>query len=290
MVDTDTLPVRDLVVADLPQAVGLSAGVGWNQVEADWRIFLELGHPVAVDDAEGRLAATAATLPLGPGCAWISMVIVRPDHRRRGIATRLLVRCADEIESSGAVPGLDATPAGREVYLRLGFEDGWPLARWRRTGDAAPLAPADPPPGLRVRPLEDADMSTLAQLDRTAFGAERGSLLQRLRERSSGFAAVAEGEKGVCGFVLGRDGRTATHLGPLVATSGAAACALARHALESIAGGVTIDAADAASGLGRWLEASGFARERPFTRMYRGRPVSPGDPRLAMAMAGPELG
>ncbi len=289
MVATEALPVRDLRPSDLAAAVALSAAVGWNQVQDDWRLLLDLGHPVGVDDDAGRLAATAATLPSGPHVAWISMVIVRADHRRRGIATALLERCADEIAAGGRTPGLDATPAGREVYRRLGFQDSWTLARWRRTA-AGPLAPVDPPAGLLVRPIDAGDLGAIATLDRTASGVHREPLLSRLAARSSAFAAVAESRTGACGFVLGRDGRTATHLGPLVAESEGVARSLARHALERIVTPVTLDAADAAAGFTRWLEASGFAVERPFTRMYRGRSEPFGDPGLTVAIAGPELG
>ena len=289
MAATDALAIRDLRPDDLTQAVALSAAVGWNQVEADWSLFLDLGHAVGMDDSEGRLAATAATLPAGPDVAWISMVIVREDHRRRGIATTLLERCADEIAAAGRVPGLDATPAGREVYVRLGFEDSWTLARWRRK-ETAPIAPSESSIGLRVRPLERSDLAAVERLDVPAFGADRSPLLARLLERSSPFAAVAEGESGPCGFVLGRDGRTATHLGPLVAESEGVARALARHALERITGPATVDAADTAAGFTGWLAASGFVRERPFTRMYRGRSEPFGEPGLTVAIAGPELG
>ena len=138
--------------------------------------------------------------------------------------------------------------------------------------------------------MEGGDLVAVQHLDAPAFGADRSPLLTRLLERSSAFAAVAEGESGPCGFVLGREGRTATHLGPLVAESEDVARALARHAFERIAGGITLDAADAAAGFTAWLAASGFARERPFTRMYRGRSRPFGNPGLTVAIAGPELG
>lgn len=285
--------VSDLAEADLGEAVSLSASVGWNQVEADWRIFLESGHVIALRDPEGHLAATAATLPLGPELAWISMVIVRADQRGRGLATRLLERCVDEIRATGRTPGLDATPAGRAVYLRLGFEDSLPLTRWRRPA-ARPGARAgvsgSPPPDLRVRPAQASDRPGISRLDRTAFGADRGALLERLLARSARFAAVAEGGGRLRGFLLGRDGRTATHLGPLVTEDEAVAVALAAHALERIERPVTTDVADRFSGFTRWLAACGFAVERPFTRMYAGRREPFGDPSLTVAIAGPELG
>lgn len=289
MADSEALPVRDLGSGDLAQAVELSSGVGWNQVEADWRVFLELGHAVGLDDGAGRLAATAATLPVGSEVSWISMVIVRKDHRRRGIATALLVRCAAEIEAAGRTSGLDATPAGREVYRRLGFRDSWTLARWRRTGDVSVVA-AEPPAGVSVRAVGAGDLDAVAGLDRKAVGGDRTPLLRRLVARSAAFAMVAEDRAGPCGFVLGREGRTATHLGPLVAESEEVARALAREALERIAAPAIVDAADGAEMFTRFLEASGFARERPFTRMYRGRREPGGDPGLTVAIAGPELG
>jgi GNAT superfamily N-acetyltransferase len=289
MGSTDALAVRDLGPGDLPAAVALSAQVGWNQVEADWRLFLDLGHAVGVDAASGGLAATAATLSSGPGVGWVSMVIVRPDHRRRGIATRLLERCATEIEESGRTPGLDATPAGREVYLRLGFRDSRTLARWRRKETLAPAA-TEVPGGVRVRALTPGDVHTIARLDRDAFGLEREPLLSHLAGRSSGFAAVAERAGSPSGFLLGRDGRTATHLGPLVAPDPDVARALARHALERVDGGATIDVNDAATDLVDWLTESGFERERPFTRMHRGPAPLPAEPGWAVAIAGPELG
>jgi GNAT superfamily N-acetyltransferase len=283
----------DLLEADLGEAVRLSASVGWNQVEADWRIFLESGHVIALRDPEGRLAATAGTLPLGPDLAWISMVIVRADQRGRGLATRLLERCVAEIRATGRTPGLDATPAGRAVYLRLGFEDSLSLTRWRRPAvgpaDLA-SAPGSLPPDLRVRPAEASDRGGIARLDRTAFGADRGALLEPLLARSPGFAAVAEAKGRLRGFVLGRDGRTATHLGPLVAEDETVAAALAAHALERIGTPVTTDVLDRFSPFTRWLAASGFAVERPFTRMYAGRKEPFGDPALTVAIAGPELG
>jgi GNAT superfamily N-acetyltransferase len=289
MADSEALPVRDLGPGDLARSLELSSAVGWNQVEADWRLFLELGHAVGVDDGAGRLLATAATLPAGPEVSWISMVIVRHDHRRQGIATALLLRCAEEIEAAGRTPGLDATPAGREVYRRLGFRDSWTLARWRRTGDT-PVVATEPPGGVSVRGAGAEDLDAVAALERRAGGGDRTPLLRRLMARSAAFATLAEGPAGPCGFVLGREGRTATHLGPLVAESEEVAGFLVRHALERIATPAIIDAADGARRFTRFLEASGFGRERPFTRMYRGRLEPVGDLALRVAIAGPELG
>ena len=134
---------RPLSESDLPRAAALSALIGWNQVQADWALFLRGGAVRTLDDGDpagaAPLAATAATIRYGAELAWIAMVLVRPDRRRAGLATALM-RWA--VESLRGVPcvGLDATPAGREVYRRLGFRDVWGFRRW-----AMPEAlPAEP--------------------------------------------------------------------------------------------------------------------------------------------------
>src|SRR3954464_9483605 len=100
--------IGHLAAAELPDAEALVAEAGWNQVAADWRMFLELGTVYAVR-VEGRVIATAATLPYGGRCAWISMVLGAGDPRRKGLATRLLRRCVDAVLAAGLIPVLDAT-------------------------------------------------------------------------------------------------------------------------------------------------------------------------------------
>jgi hypothetical protein len=127
-------------------------------------------------------------------------------------------------------------------------------------------------------------------LDAQAFGCDRAPLLERLRGRSSRFSCVVEKDGALRGFLLGREGRVATQLGPIVAEDEAAAAELACFACGRIGGPVLLDAPDRHADLARWLEAQGFARERPYTRMALGRDELFGDPRRLAAIAGPELG
>lgn len=268
--------------ADLEGAQSLVAEAGWNQNAADWRIFLELGRALAVKEG-GRLAATAATLPYPSGFGWISMVLVSGAYRRRGIATRLLGRCIEMLRAAGMVPVLDATPAGREVYRPLGFRDGWAITRWRAANARTNGARAN---GVRPQLLEERHWPALLALDAQAFGCDRAPLLERLRARSSGFGCVVEGK----GFLLGREGRVATQLGPIVAEDEDTAAALVAFACGRVRGPVLLDALDRHGALARWLEGQGFSRERPYTRMALGRDELFGDPRRLAAIAGPELG
>ena len=170
------------------------------------------------------------------------------------------------------------------MYRPLGFRYGWAISRWRRTA-AAPAARSG---GARL--LEERDWPALLDLDAQAFGCDRAPLLERLRKRSPQFACVLEKDGGLRGFLLGREGRVATQLGPIVAGDEGAAAELAGFACARIDGPVLLDALDSHGAFARWLEAHGFARERPYTRMALGRDGLFGDPRRLAAIAGPELG
>lgn len=274
-----------LAAADLEAAEGLVAEAGWNQVSADWRIFLELGRAFAVKERR-RLAATAATLPYPSGFGWISMVLVSQAFRRRGIATRLLEHCIESLREAGMVPVLDATPAGREVYLPLGFRDGWAITRWRHGGAFSGGDPA----GKNIQPLSARHWNDLLAFDAQAFGCDRAPLLERLRGRSAAFACVCVEDDQVRGFLLGRDGRLATQLGPIAAQDEATAAALVQFACARIDGPVLLDALDLHEQFARWIFSRGFYKERPYTRMALGRSALFGEPRRTVAIAGPELG
>jgi GNAT superfamily N-acetyltransferase len=270
---------RPMTTADLLRAGALSAAVGWNQVEADWRHFLDGGRAVAVDDGHPTcLAATAAVLPFGPDLAWISMVLVRPDRRRGGLATGLMRWAVGALAGTRCI-ALDATPAGQPVYRRLGFADVLGFSRWR--------LPAPPPaPRIPIRPLVEADWPALLALDAEAFGAPREALLRGFVARLRGAAWIAEDRSG---YALGRDGLRAPGIGPVVARDPAMALALIAAASQAIGMPAILDLADARPEIAAALREAGAETLRPFTRMALGA-SPPGRHDLLVTMAGPEFG
>lgn len=277
-----------LRAADIADAQALVEQAGWNQIAADWRIFLELGAVHARRDADGRVVATAATLPHAGGFAWISMVLVDAAYRRQGWAKQLMQRCIDDLAAAHCVPVLDATPAGREVYRQLGFRDSWTYQRLTRPARWNAAAPTGH--GLEIRRIDDSIWDALCAYDAAAFGSPRGPLLSRLRGRLPAAELCALREGRLAGFMLGRDGRLAAHIGPLIAEDDAVAQALLAHALAALPDPVFLDFADAKDGVGRWLAQAGFTPARPLTRMLLGRDGRFDDPRLTYAVVGPEFG
>src|SRR5262245_7079532 len=284
----DDWPIRVLGPTDLGAAAALALEAGWNQVEADWRIFLELGHVMGVDVPGHGVVATAATLPLGPDLGWIGMMLVATAYRRQGLGRQLLGQCILDLAAQGLTPGLDATAAGRELYRRHEFLDALAITRWRRER----LAPVATPPAAAVelRPATAADLDLMAALDHAAFGYERRSVLARLLERAPRLATLALRRGEPCGFLLARDGREALQLGPLVATDAAAPAALVAQAATRLSDAAYLDVLDRHQDLRGWLATNGFAPQRRFTRMLYRRDEPSGDARLAFAIAGPELG
>jgi GNAT superfamily N-acetyltransferase len=282
MVNSDS--VHALVARHLAGCLELSAAAKWNQNEADWRLMLEIGRGWGVELADGTLAASTLVLPYGD-FAWVSMVLVLPEQRRKGYATRLLHIALDDLKNRRLTPILDATPAGRTVYVQEGFHDTWGFRRFElRAAAAVRRAPSG------VRPLQEADWPALLELDARAFGASRVPLLRSLASRLPAAALVAERDGALEGFLLGREGREACQLGPLVARSAQAARTLLGAGLAAVPAPLYLDLVDREPGLGAWLESLGFAFQRPFTRMVRGACAAPGEAGLVFCPAGPELG
>jgi len=282
--------LSELGAADLLDMLPLSVEAGWNQTGDDWAVFVRHGSVFGVR-AGGRLVATAAALPYGP-FGFVAMVLTARDHRGRGLATRLTARAIEAL--GAAVPVLDATAAGEPVYARLGFRPLFRIRRFfapalsREAAASFPPPPARgagggvPPPGRltgdtfrRMNPSPGPSRKERGEDDTEAFGADRGFLLQDFACRL-----------GKCGPV--RAGRTAAHIGPLVARSEPnAIAALAALAIPTPA---IIDVPARWSGLSEWLIAQGFTIQREFTRMARGRDVPFGNPARIFATAGPEFG
>jgi GNAT superfamily N-acetyltransferase len=276
------LAIGRLALAELSDAEALVAEAGWNQVAADWRMFLDFGTAYAVRD--GRVVATAAWIPYGT-CAWISMVLVAGSHRRRGLATQLLRRCIADVTTAGLIPVLDATPAGRLVYAPLGFKEAWGFSRL--VSQPRRAAPAS---SVGIEPITDATWPALCAYDTAVFGNDRSAVLGRLRSRLPPAGLLARRDGRIAGMLLGRDGRIASHLGPLIADDDETAKALLAHALSRIDGPIYMDVADAKTGVRAFLEAAGFTVQRPFTRMLLGRSESFDDVARTHAVTGPEFG
>lgn len=274
MAATEPIDIVELGVGDAQAGLVLSSEARWNQNEADWRFFLTRGLVFGVR-VGARLVATAALQPYSAGQAWISMVLVTADFRRRGIATQLVDACLAAAAKQGLTTWLDATPDGATVYGPLGFQPTLQLRRLRLTT----------PQGSGVEGLlSDSGLDVLAARDADAMGFDRRTLLSEFAARP-GSRIAADGQA----IALVRGGRTARHIGPLLAGNADQALALVNAIVRSETGPWLIDAVHSQEAFLNGLAASGWTIERPFQRMRFG-PATASPVQLPFAVAGPEFG
>src|SRR5262245_21947299 len=279
--------VRPLRETDLPYALRLQALARWNQTESDWRRVMALdGLGCFGAFVDGRLIGTITTATYSGALAWIGMVLVDPDYRRRGIATRLMHVSLDYSRAAGlATIKLDATPEGRSLYESLGFVPESVIERWEGIAVGAPSA--------SVSPLDKQTQTAVFELDRVAFGADRSKVLGSLIEGSwrGPLVSMEPGGKRLGGYALARRWSHAYYVGPLVAIDRPVALTLLDAMLAQLAGErVYIDLNAGFGGGARALADRRFVKQRDLIRMRYGKESSSGSSSLVFAIAGPELG
>jgi len=276
--------IRLLFESDIPAAMQLKEAAGWNQTEEDWHRLLALepnGCFAAVKD--DRLVGTTTSTTYGNDLAWIGMVLVDPQERQQGIATRLMKVAIDYLKDKVATVKLDATAQGKPLYERFGFQVESVLERWSGTSNARN---AETPNVLD----HDAIRDVLA-LDRVAFAADRSNLLEKLIEDSCVPPVLLRAADGTLGgYALARRGTNAAYVGPVVAKSPRHVERLLDQALSELAGRrVYIDFNTECGAGTSMLSDRGFVKERDLIRMSAGARAAKTSP-LVIAIAGPETG
>ncbi len=282
----DLLQFRAMTAADIPVGEALCRTAHWNQLPKDWELFLKLsptGCRVAVKHE--RVVGTVTTFSYQDRVSWIGMVLVDPAEQRQGIGTKLLHEALNILKDRPLV-GLDATPAGREVYLKLGFVDDYGLSRMETVvvgfaADKISLA----------RRMTKADFPRVVEMDQKVFGADRHLLLEWLFSGAAEYAWVVEHEGQIAGYTFGRHGFNFEQLGPVIAEDVQTARQLMTACLEEQTGKAFIlDATHHDLEWLRWLESVGFKEQRPFIRMFRGQAKRFGLTENQFAIPGPEFG
>ncbi len=261
--------VRPLDRDDLECCLELSTEAGWNQTENDWRLLLQMCDGYGIDVKGHGLAGTTMAWKCGDKQAWVNMVLVAKAFRGRGFATKLMNACLEDLATDGRSALLDATDTGRQVYSKLGFSGDAGVLRLYCESlaemDAVEPLSAE---GISLEPMQKEDLEDVAALDRQVVGISRESMLADFFRRSPKVAWIARDASGsLQSFILGRDGRNATQLGPIVAESSAYARILLLRSIGELEGLVIIDVPNRdAAWLGE-LKHLGFAPQRSFVRM-----------------------
>lgn len=268
---------------DVTLGMKLSRQAGWNQLEADWRRFIEMEpEGCFVGELEGRAVGTTATCTCR-STAWIAMVLVDFNFRRKGVGTALLKHSICYLEERQVETiRLDATPLGRPVYEKLGFEPDYRLSRFE--GIAQPCSRSSAADGAVPETFAE-----MIEFDKRMTGRERSKMLGRLFEEFPESIRLVRRAGKLEGFITKRPGANAIQIGPCTATPYAGPLLL-RDALNRCAGepvyvDVPLDNAEAM----KVVESSGLTIQRSFTRMSRGPKITD-RVHASWASSGPEKG
>lgn len=268
-----TMHDEDLVFANEVRNIA-----GWNQTLTDWRRFMAL-EPKGCFIAEwnGEPAGTATTTCYGKDLAWIGMVLVHPNFRRRGLGNALLDHCISYLRDDKEIRcvKLDATPEGQPLYEKLGFKAEWSLKRWVGNGG-----------GQTENCPQDALSDTSLKLDQGIFGADRSALLKSLEQGSMASRVLDDGS-----FGLIRPGMKATYLGALSPANEASGEVIARELISCApADPIFWDLPDANEYATSLAEDLDFEPKRDLLRMYLGDNTPAGDPLRMFGISEPGLG
>ena len=283
-----TIHIRRMRSSDIPHGLRLCRAAGWNQIGRDWEILLRHGaEDCLVACREESVVGTTTITRYAGRFHWIGMVLVDPSERRQGIGTSLVNEALRNLEGAGTIR-LDATPAGTEVYRRLGFVEESQLVRLAgtagRVGNGRPL-----PAGVRCLPASD--LARIAAWDEPCFGAPRPGLLEWWRAGAPSYAWIAADGAAIRGYCMGRHGHAYDQIGPVVARDVTTAQALVTAVWTRHPGGrFVLDVPLEHREWLAWLKQSGFTEQRPLVRMYRGANEFGGIRRCQFAMMALEVG
>ncbi|HVW58094.1 MAG TPA: GNAT family N-acetyltransferase [Rhizobiaceae bacterium] len=264
----DDLTLCPFEASHLEGAVALSRQASWPHRREDWALVLKISRGV-VALSEGRVVGTAFCTPFGEKLAAMNMIIVEAGMRGRGLGRRLM-------QETMALAGdrtlrLVATEEGRPLYEKLGFAATGTVVQHQ----GMPTGAVPPAPGAQWAMPRDRE--AIAELDRAAFGADRGNLLSCLLEE--GRAAVLREEGRVSGFALCRPFGRGFVIGPAVARNPEEARSLVAAQINVHRGLFLRVDTGTHTGLAPWLSGIGLTETGRGTVMYRGAP-----PRLSTAV------
>jgi GNAT superfamily N-acetyltransferase len=280
--------IRRITIADLSQAMSLSADEGWNQNRNDWRMVLDNPDDICLGaEKDNVILGSSNTINYGKEVAWIGMVLVRTEHRGKGLGKLLFRSILENLGDMESVK-LDATPAGQPLYAKFGFIDEYRISRMiipaLRNVPSAPVS-------NKVLQTTPEDMPGILTLDRQIFGADRSYVLKRLFRDYPRKAFVLKEKGTIKGYAFGRGGVKFSYIGPVYSSSADEAQMLISAALKDLSGmPVALDVPEDKIHILEFVRSAGFSEQRYFTRMYFRSNKYRGKTENQFLICGPEFG
>lgn len=282
---------------DIPEAMELKNALGWNQTVLDWKRFLCLAEESCFKVVIDRHLAATCFLFIRDHIAWLAMLIVKEEYKRRGIGRALMEKSLEYCKERGiTLIKLDGTQEAYPLYRGFGFLDDCEVGMFKgRIGSLNNARPHENhAPGLRLKQVDSKGLEGIGSIDTEAFGVSRAAMIERLLLDYPGSGFVSD-EKEISGYVLFRPGHHSYQIGPFVASSPREANALLAAVIERI--GMENRKADICifsllnyPAAAQLFERKGFTCVRRLIRMYKGENMLHGRDKMLYALSGPEKG
>ena len=261
--------IRLATPADLPRVAELREEVGWGV--RPWALDAVVPPVGAIWVAVDSEPTAGAPQIVGCGSGIVhgrlgivGNMIVAESHRRRGIGEQVLRAVLEFLEPRCDTIELNATPSGRPLYERFGFE---PVTGYL----AANVAPALGAAQAHLKVTDATDAAALAAWDEERFGGNRLHILAAAIQDLERHVLTARGDM-LAGYAVVRP--IETSIGPFVADNLEAARALlaaAGEAAPSVSQWRIVVPGDNAVATA-WLRSSGVTLEPHGTQMRLGKP------------------
>lgn len=271
-----------LTEGDVDALHQLAVSVNWPHRPQDLAQLLLLG--------QGFIARDEATRPVGAGmsilqnddAAMIGMMMTLPKLHAGGLGAHILTEL-QHLAGARALR-LNATRQAWRLYRAAGFEDVGRVTQYQ--GVAAPHQQGQ---DAQVRAFDAPDVPAIAALDTAVFGTPRPATLKAIADISECLVLI-EGDR-LTGFAFCRPFGRGHVVGPLVAPSDEAACALIQPFLLRHAGRfLRVDADARHDGLCQFLNRAGIVSYDSVTPMTKGAPYGPESRSEVYALASQALG
>jgi hypothetical protein len=251
----------------------LSEGIGWPHEIGDWQTTLGASQVFGHRAADGKIVSSASIYQFGPTLSALAVVLVREDFRRQGLARAAVLKCLDHVP--GIPQMLVATPFGQPLYESLGFKVAEHIVRLiAAEGTSLPATGA-------IRPMTEADLPRVLELDRTIYQADRSQVLRHRWKQAKGGVMLADGS----GYAWKIPQRGGLVLGPIVATTPQDAASLVAHLTAGFRGSIKIEVPERHTELMTMLTGAGFVIDSARPLMVKNVEQLPGPRELLFGLA-----
>ncbi|GGE63754.1 GNAT family N-acetyltransferase [Priestia taiwanensis] len=250
-----TYSIEQLNYKDVTKLLDLIYSVGWSYKENELLAVMDCTKSFGHVNEDGQLVSSTVIAPYAAQLASVGLVIVHPDHQRKGLGQEIVEVCLRTIPSE--TPSiLIATNEGKPLYEKLGFRTVSHVNLYTCSEYHAEINAST----YNVFPYRESDLSHLVKLDEEAFGAKRKEMVTARIGHSKQTIVVKNDDGEVLGFGISMEREDLLLLAPVIATNDEIATLIIHHLAKGYPGKVRVDLPEGKEDYVLSLETLGFEK------------------------------